>query len=317
MISFMCAWKGGCEDLTREILRHFVSYAFVNPVILHCEKEMSIRDVCTKVARERKARIVLRSCQKQVISAMVLLKQHTHTCKDKQKSFRTLVCSFQQHHPQFHYSWLRTVRQDERTPLQYLLGAPCASTLCVFGESVFPVIPDHSGSGQTRVCWWRRDASSDEHLVGTKFGLLKCRPVPRKPPGEYVEMDTGVPEPVEPRRQTEIPTVLPLVPPPQQDSQKPEIHGQGVRGSEVDRTPGCHACETASLGKSHTRECKTFPDALGGESTNRNSGGGATWSRSGSGHTTIGPEFKLIGSRPEKIETHRHDRRREPGRLDG
>ena len=32
--------------------------------------------------------------------------------------------------------------------------------------------------------WWGRDGSSDEHLVGTKHGFLKCRSVRRKPPGE-------------------------------------------------------------------------------------------------------------------------------------
>ena len=48
---------------------------------------------------------------------------------------------------------------------------------------------------------------------------------------------------------------------------------------------------------------------LGGESTNSNSGGGETWSRSGSGHTTTGPEFKFNGSRSETIETDRDHRR--------
>ena len=80
-----------------------------------------------------------------------------------------------------------TVRPDGRTPFQYLLGTPYVSPLCMFGESVFALIPDHevraakltnrwiSGS------WWGRNASSmpDEHLVGTKHGLLKCRSVRR------------------------------------------------------------------------------------------------------------------------------------------
>ena len=51
--------KGGYEDLTREILRHFEAYGFCNPVIIQCDKEMSIIDVCRKVARERNARTVL------------------------------------------------------------------------------------------------------------------------------------------------------------------------------------------------------------------------------------------------------------------
>ena len=64
VISFMCARKGGYEDLTKEILRHFEAYGFLNPVIIHCDKEMSIIDVCRKVARERNARTVLRFAPK-------------------------------------------------------------------------------------------------------------------------------------------------------------------------------------------------------------------------------------------------------------
>ena len=60
VISFMCAGKGGYEDLTKEILRHFEAYGFLNRVIIQCDKEMSIIDVCNKVARERNARTVLR-----------------------------------------------------------------------------------------------------------------------------------------------------------------------------------------------------------------------------------------------------------------
>ena len=68
--------------------------------------------------------------------------------------------------------------------------------------------------------------------------------------------------------QEEIPTVLPLAPPP--DCHVPEMRGQGVHAkalrirafwSEIGRTPGCPACETPGPGKSHTRECKTHQDA--------------------------------------------------------
>ena len=58
VISFMCARKGGYEDLTKEILRHFEAYGFLNPMITQCDKEMSVIDVCRKVARERNARTV-------------------------------------------------------------------------------------------------------------------------------------------------------------------------------------------------------------------------------------------------------------------
>ena len=46
----------------------------------------------------------------------------------------------------------------------------------MFGELVFPLIPDHEVRAAKLTnrwisgCWWGRDASSDEHLVGTKFG---------------------------------------------------------------------------------------------------------------------------------------------------
>ena len=60
VISFMCARKGGYEDLTKEILRHFEAHGFLKPVIIQCDKEMSIIDVCRKVTRERNARTVLR-----------------------------------------------------------------------------------------------------------------------------------------------------------------------------------------------------------------------------------------------------------------
>ena len=43
---------GGYEDLTREILRHFESCGFLNPVIVQCDKEMSIIHVCRTCARK-------------------------------------------------------------------------------------------------------------------------------------------------------------------------------------------------------------------------------------------------------------------------
>ena len=65
-----------------------------------------------------------------------------------------------------------TVRPDGRTPFQHLLGTPCVSPLCMFGESVFALIPDHevraakltfrwiSGCGdemhRLTNTWWRR-----------------------------------------------------------------------------------------------------------------------------------------------------------------
>ena len=167
----------------------------------------------------------------------------------------------------------------------------------MFGESVFALIPDHEVRAAKLTnrwisgCWWGRDASSDEHLVGTKFGLLKCISVRRIPPGEQwsrretaeargwnwnidVGMDTGIPgPPLESRRDEEMPSEtvrreIPTVPQP--DRHVPEMRGQGVHAkalriksfwSEIGRTPGCPACETPGPGKSHTRECKAHQDA--------------------------------------------------------
>ena len=60
VISFMCARKGGYDDLTKEILHILI----LNPVTIQCDKEMSIIDVCKKFARERNARTVLRFAPK-------------------------------------------------------------------------------------------------------------------------------------------------------------------------------------------------------------------------------------------------------------
>ena len=50
--------------MTKEILRQIESNGFLNPVIRQCDKEMSIIDLCRKLARERKARTVLRFAPK-------------------------------------------------------------------------------------------------------------------------------------------------------------------------------------------------------------------------------------------------------------
>ena len=109
VISFMCARKGGYEDLTKEILRYFEAYGFLNPVIIQCDKEMSIIDVCKKVARERKQYYDLR--QKQLIRATGLSKQctdahrHSHDAT-RHKLRRTLAYSFQQFHLPFHMQFV-------------------------------------------------------------------------------------------------------------------------------------------------------------------------------------------------------------------
>ena len=148
-----------------------------------------------------------------------------------------------------------TVRPDEERHSNICSELRMCRLLCMFGESVFALIPDHevraakltnrwiSGS------WWGRDASSDERLVGTKHGLLKCRSVRRKPPGEQwsrretvearrtkwnfdVEMDSGISGPPVASRRDEVTatatateTTTATEPPPQPDSHVPEMRG--------------------------------------------------------------------------------------------
>ena len=310
----MCARKGGYEDLAKEILRHFEAYGFLNPIIIQCDKETSIIDVCRKVARERNARKVLRFSPKTSHQSNGFVEAvHGHIqglarCYQTQIETNTgIQFSAISHAIPFAIRYAGfvlsrfTVRPDGRTPFQYLLGTPYVSPLCMFGESVFALITDHEERAAKLTnrwisgCWWRRDASSDEHLVGTKHGLLKCRSVRRKPPGEQwsgretvevrgtkwnfdMEMDPGISGPhvtLRPDEEMptatargEIPTVPPPAPPPEEHM--PEMRGQGVHAkalrirafwSEIGRTPGCPACENSGPGKSHTRECKTYQDA--------------------------------------------------------
>ena len=222
-------------------------------------QKKSVIDVCRKLARERQARTVLRVAPKQVIRAIGLSKQYTDTYRHQHDATATSPSiPFAVRYSGFVLSRF-TVRHDGRTPFQYLLGSPYVSPLCMFGEWVFALIPDHEVAKLTNrcisCCWWGRDASSDEHLVGTKFGVLKCRSVRRKPPGEQwsrretveargtklnfdVGVHTGIPgPPLESRRDEEmpsatvhreIPTVPPLGPPPEPDSRVSEPRGPGV-----------------------------------------------------------------------------------------
>ena len=202
VISPMCARKGGYEDLTKEILRHFEACGFPNPVIIQCDEEMSTIDVCRKVARERNARSVLRfepntSYQSNgFVEAVHVHIQGLARCYQTQietnigmqLSAISPPIPFAVRHAGFVLSRV-TVRPDGRTPFQYLLGTPYVSPLCMFGESVIALIPDHEVRAAKLTnrwisgCWWGRDASSDEDLAGTKHGLLECRSVRRKPPG--------------------------------------------------------------------------------------------------------------------------------------
>ena len=128
----------------------------VHPIIIQCDEEMSIIDVCRKVARERnrensvEIRANNKSSEQQILS-----KQCTDTFRDshdasRHKSRRTLAYSFQQFHLPFHLRFVTLdlcsgdshLRLDDgRTPFKYLLGTPYVSNLSMFGESVFAIIP--------------------------------------------------------------------------------------------------------------------------------------------------------------------------------
>ena len=149
----MCARKSGYEDLTKDILRHFEAYGFLNPVIIQCDKEMSIIDVCRKVARERNARTVTicaksKSSEQRVVEAVHGHIQGLARCYQTQIETNTGVqlsaispaIPFAIRYAGFVLSRF-TVRPDGRTPFQYLLGTPYVSPLCMFGESVFALIP--------------------------------------------------------------------------------------------------------------------------------------------------------------------------------
>ena len=189
---------------------------------------MSIIDLCRKIVRERNARTVLRFAPKQVIRATGVSKQYTDTFRDshdatRHKSRRTLANSFQQFHLPFHLRFvtLDLFSQDSQCDPTAEPHSNICSELHMYHlcESVFALIPDHEVRAPKLTnrwisgCWWRRDASSDGHLVETKHGLLECRSVRRKPPGEQwsrretveargtkwnfdVDMDSGISGPL-------------------------------------------------------------------------------------------------------------------------
>ena len=116
---------------------------------------MSIIDVCKKVARERNARTVLRFAPKTSHQSNRFCRSsartHTATRTMLQTQIETNIgvqlsaISLPYH---FQFVTLDLFSQDSqcddgRTPFQDLLETPCVSPLCMFGESVFALIPDH------------------------------------------------------------------------------------------------------------------------------------------------------------------------------
>ena len=203
VISFLYAKKGGYENLTREILRHFESNGFLHHVIVQCVKEMSIINVCRKLAREREARTVLQFAPKTSHESNGLVEAvHGHiqglarryqtqieTQIGIQLSATSLAILFAVRYAGFVLTRFN-VRPDGRTPLSYLFGAPYVSPLCVFGESVFAMIHDHEVRATKLKNRWSVAAGGDETLLRLNscwvrsFDLLKWRSVRRKPLGE-------------------------------------------------------------------------------------------------------------------------------------
>ena len=243
---------------------------------------MRIIDVCRNVARERNARTVLRFAPRTSHHSNGFVEAvHGHIqglarCCQTQIETNTGIqlSAISPAIPlAIRYAGLVlsrfTVRPDGRTPFQYLLGTPYVSLLCMFGESAFALIPDHEVRAAKLTnrwisgCWWGRDASSDEHLVGTKHGLLNCRSVRSKPPGEQwsqretieargmkwnfeVEMDSEVSGPPVTSRPDEdmptatapmeIPTVPPPAPPPEEYVPEIRVHSNSGGGDVAAKT---------------------------------------------------------------------------------
>ena len=133
--SFMCAQKGGYEELTKKILRQFEHYGFLNPVTVQCDKEMSIIDVCRNLHAKKKARTVLRNSPNTshqsngFVEAVHGHKQGLARCYQTQIETNTgiqlsaisLAITFAVRYAGFVLTRF-TVRPDGRTPFQYLLG---------------------------------------------------------------------------------------------------------------------------------------------------------------------------------------------------
>ena len=146
-------WIRGLDERN---FRHFDSYGFSNLVILQRDKEISITEVCRKVARKRKTKTVLQFAPKtshhsnEFVESVCRHKQRLARCCQTQVETNTGIqysatspaISFAIRCARFVLTRI-TVRPDRRTPFQYLLGDPYASPLCVFGGSVFALIPDH------------------------------------------------------------------------------------------------------------------------------------------------------------------------------
>ena len=147
-----------------------------------------------------------------------------------------------------------TVRPDGRTPFQYLLGTPYVSPLCMFGESVFALIPDHEVRAAKLTnrwisgCWWGRDASRSvrRKLPGGQWSRRETIEARGTKWNFDVEMGSGIPGPtLEPRRDggmpaatapMAIPTVFPPAPPPEEHVPEMRVHSNSGGGDVAAKT---------------------------------------------------------------------------------
>ena len=191
VISFMCARKGGYEELPKEILRHFEAYGFLNPVIIQCDKEMSIIDVCRKVARERNARTVLGLAPKTSHQSNGFVEAvHGHiqgltrcyqtrieTNTGVQLSAISLAIPFAIRYVGFVLS--SATRRQNPMPI-FVWNSIMYHFLCMFGESVFALIPDHEASSDEH--WWGRnmvcssaDQFAENHLENNGVDVKRSK----------------------------------------------------------------------------------------------------------------------------------------------
>ena len=112
--------------------------------IVQCDKEMKIIDVCRKLARERKARAVLRFAPKtshqsngfveaahgQIQGLARCCQTQIETNTGTPLSAMSPAIPFAVRNAGFVLSRF-VVRPDGRTPFQYLLGTPYVSPLCM------------------------------------------------------------------------------------------------------------------------------------------------------------------------------------------
>ena len=143
-------------------------------MIVQCDKEMSIIDVCRKLARVREGEKSVTICAEDKSSehrfcrSSALSRPRSRTMLSD-KSKRTPPYSFQQHllpsHSQF--VTLESCSQDLQCDLTVELLCSICSVLRMFGESVFVMFSDHEVGAAKLTnrwisgCWWGRDGSSD------------------------------------------------------------------------------------------------------------------------------------------------------------